>query len=341
MILGLVDEAVASGATMGRACLEIGLDATTLMRWRCQGVGGDRRAGPKSTPTNKLTVEERQLVIETACSPEFRDLSPKQIVPRLADRGEYLASESTFHRFLHEEGLLKRRGRAKTPSDRRPPPVKTATGPCELWSWDITYLATATRGTFFYLYVVLDVWSRKIVGWKVHTTESSEHAAALIDAACAAEGVGRDQLILHSDNGAPMKGATMLATLQALGVVPSFSRPRVSNDNPYSESAFRTLKYRPDYPSLPFATIEAASGWVAGFVDWYNNEHLHSGIRFVTPSDRHSGRHHDVLEGRRSVYEAARRLNPARWSGSIRNLDPVEAVILNPAPLEGQTHRAA
>jgi putative transposase len=219
--------------------------------------------------------------------------------------------------------------------------VKVATGPCELWSWDITYLAGPVRGTFFYLYVVMDVWSRKIVGWQTHTTESSEHAAALIAAACTSEGIERDRLVLHSDNGAPMKGATMLATLQALGVVPSFSRPRVSNDNPYSESAFRTLKYRPGYPSLPFASIEAASKWVATFMGWYNNEHLHSGIRFVSPADRHSGRHHAVLEGRRTVYEAARRRNPERWSGSIRNLDPIETVILNPEPLEVPALHAA
>ena len=341
MTLDLVDEAVASGASLARTCREVGLNATTLQRWRRQGTGDDQRRGPASSPSNKLTAEERQLLIETSCSPEFRDLSASQIVPRLADIGQYIASESTFYRVLREEKLLNHRGRAKAPSKPYRPLVKVATGPCQVWSWDITYLASPIRGKFFYLYLIMDVWSRKIVGRQVHTAESPENAAALIAEACAAEGVDRDQLILHSDNGGPMKGATMLATLQRLGVVPSFSRPRVSDDNPFSESLFRTLKYRPGYPSKPFTSAEAASEWVAGFAGWYNNEHLHSGIRFVTPADRHAERHHEVLEKRRQVYETARTRNPQRWSGDIRNLDPIQTVLLNPEPEAEATRPAA
>ncbi len=332
MILGLVDEAVADGASVVRACREVGIAATTLQRWRRRGIGDDRRAGPKSSPSNKLSMEERETVVSTACSPDFRDLSPKQIVPRLADRGEYIASESTIYRILSEQRLMEHRGRAKQPTKRHRPPVKVATAPCQLWSWDITYLPGPVRGTFFYLYFIMDVWSRKIVGWKVHLAETSEHAAVLIAAACLAEGIKCGKLKLHSDNGGPMKAATMLATLQRLGVMPSFSRPRVSDDNPFSEALFRTLKYRPEYPTQPFATLEDASTWVAAFVDWYNDEHLHSGIRFVTPSDRHAGRHHEVLEQRRVVYEAARSRHPERWSGSVRNLDPIDTVVLNPEP---------
>ncbi len=332
MILGLVDEAVTNGASVTRVCREIGLAATTLQRWRHQSIGDDGRAGPKSPPPNKLSPQERQLLIDTACSPEFRDLSPKQIVPLLADQGQYIASEATFHRVLHEEGLLKHRGRAKAPTKRRRPKVKIADGPCQLWSWDITYLPGPIRGTFFYLYFIMDVWSRKIVGWEVYEEESAEHAAALMRATCTVEGIDPGKVILHSDNGGPMKGATMLATLQLLGVQPSFSRPRVSNDNPYSESLFRTLKYRPAYPSQPFPSLEASSDWVAAFVNWYNDEHLHSGIRFVTPSDRHAGRHHEVLRRRREVYQAARDRRPERWHGPIRNLDPITNVTLNPEP---------
>jgi len=340
MILGLVDEAVTDGASEARVCREIGLAATTLQRWRKKNIGEDGRAGPKSPPSNKLSAQERQRVIDLACSPEFRDLSPKQIVPRLADQETYVASEATFYRVLREGGLQKHRGRAKAPTKRHRPPVKIADGPCQLWSWDITYLRGPIRGTFFYLYFIMDVWSRKIVGWAVHFTESAEHAADLISASCRAEGIEPDQMILHSDNGAPMKGATMLATLRQLGVLPSFSRPRVSDDNPYSESLFRTLKYRPAYPSSPFATLGAASDWVTSFVGWYNQEHLHSGIRFVTPSDRHAGRHHDVLHLRRAVYEAARERCPGRWRGPIRNFDPIETVTLNPEPQDGDEHVA-
>jgi len=341
MILGLVDEAVTQGASIARVCREIGFSATTLQRWRGQGVGEDCRTGPNSSPSNKLSKEERQRVIETACSPEFRDMSPKQIVPRLADRGIYLGSESTFERILREEDLLTHRGRAKAPAKGHRPPEKVATGPCQIWSWDITYLRSPVLGTFFYLYLIMDVWSRKVVGWRIHTTESAEQSAELAQATCAAEGIQPEQLLLHSDNGGPMKGATMLATLQRLGVVPSFSRPSVSDDNPYSESLFRTLKYRPQYPSLPFASLKAATEWVAGFVSWYNDEHLHSGTRFVTPSDRHAGRHHSVLQARKTVFESARARNPSRWSGPIRNLDPIDVVLLNPQPKKEHSQPAA
>lgn len=143
-------------------------------------------------------------------------------------------------------------------------------------------------------------------------------------------GVNVNGLVLHSDNGGPMKGSTMLATLQRLGVVPSFSRPGVSDDNPFSEALFRTMKYRPGYPGKPFASIEQARAWVTGFVGWYNNSHRHSGIRFVTPDERHSGRDVDILARRAAVYEQARRRRPERWAGSTRNWTPVGAVYLNP-----------
>ena len=199
-----------------------------------------------------------------------------------------------------------------------------------MWSWDITYLRSALRGQYYFLYLVVDVWSRKIVAWDVSLQESSEIAAAMIARATQENGVDRDQLVIHSDNGGPMKGATLLATLQALGIVPSFSRPRVYDDNPYSEALFRTLKYRPEYPSLPFGSLAEARGWVEGFVRWYNTEHRHSAIRFVTPQARHAGVESQILLKRKEVYEEAKRRNPARWSGSTRNWSPIAEVILNP-----------
>jgi transposase InsO family protein len=199
-----------------------------------------------------------------------------------------------------------------------------------VWSWDITYLKSALRGCFFYLYLVVDIWSRKIVGWSVEASESTDSAAELFRRICAELDLDPEGLVLHSDNGGPMKGSTMLATLQRLGVVPSFSRPHVSDDNAYSESLFHTLKYRPSYPSRPFESIEEARAWVADFVAWYNGLHLHSSISFVTPEDRHSGRDTLLLERRRHVYERARRRHPERWSGATRNWEHVEKVRLNP-----------
>lgn len=263
-------------------------------------------------------------------------MSPKQIVPTLADENTYIASESSMYRVLRAEGQMTHRGRAKPPRHHRPKEL-VATGPNQVWSWDISWLPSLVRGRFFFLYMIIDVFSRKIVAHAVHDREDDVLAAALVAAACAAEGVAREQLVIHSDNGKPMKGATMLATLQQLGVMPSFSRPHVSDDNPYSESLFRTLKYRPEYPAC-FASIEAAAAWVEGFVDWYNNAHLHSAIGFVTPAQRHCGDDQTILLERRNLYQAARRKRPERWSGSCRDWQRIEAVSLNPA--KGKTPSA-
>lgn len=329
MALGLVDEAVAAGARQSKACETLGIDARTVQRWKRQEVGEDRRAGPKTTPANKLTDAERRRVIEVVNSPEYRDRSPKQIVPHLADQGVYVASESTMYRILREEDQLTHRAASKVPTRRRPDELM-ATAPNQVWSWDITYLKSPILGAFFYLYLVVDLFSRKIVAAQVHATETSERAAELIAQAYAAEDIDPGQLALHSDNGSPMKGATLLATLQQLGIMPSFSRPRVSDDNPFSEALFRTAKYRPEYPSRPFESLEAARAWVRWFVQWYNHEHLHSGIRFVTPAQRHAGDDVELLARRHAVYEVARERNPERWSGPTRDWSRVEAVRLNP-----------
>lgn len=317
-----------SGLTLEGASKEVGVAARTIERWRKVGGGEDRRRGPRHAPANALSASERAHVLRVANSPEFVDRSPKQIVPALADRGEFVASESTFYRVLRAEGQLTHRERSK-PREPRPVPTHVADGPCQVWSWDITYLKTTVRGRFLYLYLFLDVWSRKVVGWAVHDSESDEHAAQLVRRCCAAEGADPTGLVLHSDNGGPMRGSTMLATLQRLGVVPSFSRPRVSDDNPYSEALFRTLKYTPAYPSRPFATADEASTWVAEFVRWYNTEHLHSGIRFVTPAVRHGRADVSALAKRTAVYEAARRARPERWTTHTRNWQPVGAITFN------------
>lgn len=329
MILALIDEVVAGGARLERACEVLGLTERTVQRWREADTGDDGRAGPRTRPANALTPAERAKVLEVVNEPDYRDLSPKQVVPRLADEGRYVASESTIYRILRAEGQDTHRGRAK-PRTSRHVDEHVATAPNQVWSWDITYLLSAVRGRFFYLYLVEDVWSRCIVGFAVHEDESMEKSAALVDATCTAHKVDPCGLVLHSDNGGPMRGSTMLATLQRLGIIPSFSRPSVSDDNPFIESLFRTLKYRPAYPHKPFETIEQARAWVADFVAWYNNEHRHSGIRFVTPAERHDGREQAVLAARVRVYERARRKHPNRWSRATRNWTPATAVFLNP-----------
>jgi putative transposase len=288
MILGLIDEAIQAGARQQDACEILELDPRTVQRWKAQGIGEDRRAGPRSAPANQISSEERAAIVALLCSPEYRDLPVSQIVPRLADEGEYLASESTMYRVLREEKLAAHRSTARPPRNTRPREL-VATGPNQVWSWDITYLRSPIRGAFFYLYMIVDVWSRKVVGAEVHEAESTDLAAVLLRRACAREGIEPGQLVLHADNGGPMKGATLQATLELLGIAASFSRPRVSDDNAVSEALFKTVKYRPEYPSGPFGSLEAAREWVAWFVRWYNTEHRHSQITFVTPDQRHTG----------------------------------------------------
>jgi putative transposase len=330
-IVQWVDEASTAGARRHKACELLGITARALQRWRQSGeLGSDGRMDRAYEPQNKLSDPEREQVLTVANSAQFSDLPPSQIVPILAERGEYIASESTFYRVLHDAKQLKHRQATRPATARYKPGSLQATASNQVYSWDITYLPTAIRGVFFYLYLFMDIYSRKIVGWQVYEQENSEWAAQILYDTARREGIAPDQVTLHSDNGGPMKGATMLATLQALGIMPSFSRPAVSNDNPYSESIFKTLKYRPEYPAKPFANLSEARQWVAGFVDWYNNEHRHSAIQFVTPAQRHAGLDTAILAHRKAVYEQAKARNPERWSRQTRNWDPVKVVYLNP-----------
>ncbi len=330
-MLGIVEELKSEGVPQKQTCELLGISPRTLQKWRKQGIGEDRRTGPKSPPKNKLTERERKMMLEILNSPEFRDLSPKQIVPRLADRGLFVASESTMYRVLREEGQNTHREKSRPPVKRAKPAPKVATAPNQVWCWDITYLKTMIGGVFFYLYVVLDVWSRKIVAWEIFDAENAENSILLFRKAFSQDGVDPGKIILHNDRGGPMKHGTFKAFLENLGVFQSFSRPRVSDDNPFIEAAFRTVKYRPGYPDLGFETMEDANAWMNHFVDWYNNHHLHSAIRFVTPNDRHEGREKEILANRKRVYEEARKLHPERWSRGTRNWEPISEVVLNPS----------
>ncbi len=338
MAIPLIDEAVQAGARQHKACAVLGITCRTLRRWRAADDLTDRRKGaPKHCP-HALTEAERAAILEVCNRPEFRSLPPSQIVPHLADQGIYLASEATMYRVLADARQAHRRGRAAPPRCVAKPRAHAATAPNRVWSWDITYLPSAIKGQFHRLYLAMDIYSRKIVGWEIHAEELAGHAAELVTKACRREQVARGLLVLHADNGSPMKGATMLATLQMLGVVPSFSRPSVSDDNPYSEALFRTLKYTPAYPGEPFADLDAARAWVVRFVHWYNHEHRHSAIRFVTPAARHAGQDKPILAARADVYEAAKARQPHRWRGrAVRNWKPVDIVWLNPDKRDRKT----
>ena len=334
ILLPLIEQAMQDGARLHNACGQIGLSARTVQRWLgpCAGAG-DRRARTlraKVAPPNKLSLAERDAAMQILNSNAFKDLPPSQIVPRLADAGQYVASESTMYRLLHQAGQMTHRRLERAPRKVSKPRALVATQPEQVYCWDITYLPAPVRGMHFYLYLFVDIFSRKIVGWQVFDCESAELAAGLLRDICERMGIPQGQLTVHSDNGSPMKGETMLATMQSLGIAPSRSRPSVSNDNPYSESLFRTLKYRPQLPLKPFKDLLHARRWVTQLVHWYNLEHRHSAIRFVTPTQRHAGLDKSLLKNRDVVYAAARQANPNRWSGSTRNWRPIDEVHLNP-----------
>jgi putative transposase len=324
----MINEAVESGANLIKASKIIQVSARTMQRYRKEKeINADRRiaAGATKIPANKLSEEERNKILNVVNQPEFANLPPNQIVPILADRGEYVGSEATMYRILRENEQLAHRGKAKAATQYKMEPIEVF-APNELWSWDITYLQSAIKGSFFYLYLIIDVYSRKIVGWEVYESESADYAAKTMALACHNEKIMGKSLILHSDNGSPMKGASMLGMLQNLGVVPSFSRPSVSNDNPFSESTFKTLKYCPKFPDKPFETVKCAREWTSKFVNWYNEIHKHSAIQFVSPGQRHRGEDVLILKERARIYEEAKCKNPSRWSKNCRNWVPVDVV---------------
>ena len=343
-LVALIDEATAAGARLSEACALAGIDPRTVQRWRAANgleVGDRRAVAIRPEPRNKLSDEEREQILEIANQPEFAEVPPTRIVPTLADEGVYVASESTFYRVLHAADQVKHRGQTKAPERKRPPSTHSATGPNQLWCWDMTYLPSIVRGQWFYLYLILDVFSRKIVGHSVHEADASEHAAHLVKRTALAEGIALNdhRLVLHGDNGSTLKATTVLAMLHWLGIDPSYSRPRVSNDNAHAEAVFNTAKYRPEFPVEGFASLEAAQAWAGQFVHWYNHIHLHSGIGYVTPAQRHSGEDIDVLQRRHALYERKRAEHPGRWSGRTRNWERVDTVTLNPER-EGVCHAA-
>lgn len=331
-MVSLINEAFLSGSRIEKACNEAQISLRTYRRWYQGGeVHEDGRPTAKrSAPMNALSDDERKAIIDICNCPEYASLPPTQIVPRLLDKGKYIASESSFYRVLKSKGQLSHRGRQRSRQKVAKPTSYTATAPQEVFSWDITYLPSTVRRQYYYLYLIEDVYSRKIVGYEVHDRECGELAAQLLQRTVMREQCFNQPLVLHSDNGAPMKSSTLKAKMEELGITPSYSRPRVSDDNPYVESLFRTLKYVPSWPSNGFDDLAASRAWLGEFVHWYNTEHKHSRLNYITPSERHKGQDEAILRNREKVLQEQRKKRPDRWSGKVRNCQPIGSVHLNP-----------
>src|SRR4051794_22335376 len=289
-----ISEACAAGARLAPACRLAGIDLRTFQRWRTGEDGqvrADRRPeAVRPAPQHALSEAERARMVALANAPRFASTPPARIVPALADEGVYVASEASFHRVLRDQGQMQPRGRARPPRTVGPPSTHVATAPGQVWCWDVTFLRARVQGRWFYLYLILDLWSRKVVGYEVHETDQAEHAAHLARRTALAEGIHARTCrpVLHGDNGPSMKGTTVLAMLYWLGIAPSHSRPRVSDDNSFAEALFRTAKYRPDFPAAGFADLAKARQWAAAFVAWYNRSSQRTSL-YVTPAQHHAG----------------------------------------------------
>lgn len=290
-------------------------------------VHADQRPGAsRRTPGNKLSETERLRILDVCNSPEFASLSPNIIVPTLADRGVYIASESTFYRVLKSANQLTRRTREH---QYKRPEVLKAVAPNQVWIWDISYIPSWVKGQHFYLYMIVDIYSRKIIAAEVFTKESGQYAAELLQRAVWNEKCSSRNLVLHSDNGGPMRSCTLLAKMYALGVLSSYSRPLVSNDNPYSESLFRTIKYCPWWPENGFRTIDEARSWLSRFTRWYNLEHKPAVLSMLLRMNAIAELMHKYWKPEK-VYREARKRHPERWSKQLRDWELIQAVYLNP-----------
>jgi putative transposase len=325
-----------NGARQSRCAQTLGLSVRTLNRWRKDQQAGRTDGRPiavRPAPANALSAQERAAVLAACNKPENASLPPAQIVASLADENCYIASEATFYRVLKAAGQQHHRGRARAPKPGKTKSTHTADRCNQVWAWDITWLPSTIAGIFFKLYIIIDLYSRKIVADEVWAEENAAHSEHLLRRAYLSENIAANQhpLVLHGDNGSPLKAGTVLALMHTLGITPSHSRPRVSNDNPHIEALFRTAKYHPSMPPKGFASIEEARQWVSRFVQWYNCEHRHSALRMVTPAQKHSGEDIEILAQRKQLYEAAKENNPQRWiQNKTRNWTPVASTTLNP-----------
>ena len=308
------------------ACEALGVARATFYR-RQRPVSG--RGWPRPTPARALGESERDRILDVLASPRFVDRAPGEVVATLLDEGEYLCSERTMYRVLAaNQSVRERRNQREHPPYTKPELVATA--PNQTWSWDITKLLGPKKWTYFYLYVLLDIFSRYVVGWMVADRENSALAGRLIEESCHKQGVAPEVLTLHSDRGAPMTSKCTAQLLADLGVTRSLGRPHVSDDNPFSEAQFKTLKYHPGFP-VRFPDIDRAIDHCRSFFPWYNTEHRHGGIAMLTPDDVHHGRARAVLAQRERTLARAWTDHPERFVRGIPEPAPLpEAVWINP-----------
>lgn len=323
----LIQEALSDGARLFKACQTIEISVRTYQRWKAGDIQDQRKGAVKNIP-KKLSDDECQLIIDTCCSARFKDSNPYEIFITLLEEKNYIASISSFYRVLKRNNLLHQRSNKKQGNKKSIPPEVRATGPNQVWCWDITWLPTDIKGFFFYSYMIIDIWDKSIVGWSIHDNESEIHAKELFDRALFEQ--GHPKVHIHSDNGNPMKGISLLALYYLLGLKNSFSRPRVSNDNPFIESFFGIMKYSIKYPGR-FKSIEEAREWMAEFVSYYNNYHRHSGIYYFTPKQMRTGDFKEIVEIRNETMQKAFKKNPARWSKKLKQWKKEHVVYLNPS----------
>lgn len=331
--MSLVDD-LGGRLDVAATCDAVGLPRSTYYRRR-RGCSGQATPSRRREPARKLPPAERQKVLDTLHEPRFVDWAPAQVWAQLLDEGIHLCSVRTMHRIL-EENTESRERRNQLRHPRYAAPQLLATKPNELWSWDITKLLGPQKWNYYYLYVLLDVFSRYAVGWLLAERESGELAKRLIGESCDRQGIEEDQLTIHSDRGGPMKSKALAQLYADLGVTKTHSRPHVSNDNPFSESQFKTLKYRPEFPGR-FGSIEHARDCSRDLIDWYNNEHHHSSLAYLTPHDVHYGLADQRLADRAAVLQAAYRANPERFvKGPPKTPELARAVWINPpkAPID-------
>ena len=329
--MAAIEELAASHGVQA-ACTALGIPRSRLYRMR-QVEHESRSAKQRPSPARALSEEERSQVREVLNSEEFQDQAPREIYATLLDGERYLCHWRTMYRILetHDE-VRERRNQLQHPTYTKPELL--ATGPNQLWSWDITKLLGATKWTYYYLYVILDVFSRYVVGWMIVERESAELAEQLIAETCAKQGIEPGQLTIHADRGSAMISKTVAQLLSDLGVIKTHSRPHVSNDNPFSEAQFKTTKYRPDFPER-FGSLVDARFWGQGFFDWYNNDHHHTSLALLTPADVHSGRAEEKLLQRQVVLLQAYAAHPERFvKGAPVVPAPPKEVWINPPEMD-------
>jgi putative transposase len=306
------------------ACHALGVNRASYYRWQTP----PSARPPRPRPARALADDERRRVLDVLDSERFMDKTPREVYAELLDENTYLCSVRTMYRILAEHGQVReRRDQRRHPTYVKPELV--ARKPNQVWSWDITKVPGPQRGIYFSLYVVLDIYSRYVVGWAVARTESGRIARSMLAAAVEAEGVHPGELTCHSDRGTPMIAKSTALLYADLGIEPSYSRPRVSDDNPYSEAAFKTLKYRPELPER-FGSVHDARVSFDALFDWYNHQHYHSGIALLTPADLHHGRADQIVAARQRVLDIAYASHPERFAKPPVHPMPPEATWINP-----------